>query len=159
MGFIARMGRLRLPGLASARLLAVLLAAAVGAAVPTDSALAGQEGVASYYGKRFHGRKTASGVRFNMHAMTAAHKRWGFGTLVKVTNKANGRSVVVKVNDRGPYIRGRAIDLSYGAARKLGMLGSGTARVRMERLGRGRLQGAVARSSGSLAPRTVDDIF
>ena len=93
-------------------------------------------GVASYYGERFDGRRTANGERFNMHALTAAHRTLKFGTRVRVTNKSNGRSVEVRINDRGPYIHGRSIDLSKGAARKLGMLGSGVARVKLEVLGR-----------------------
>ena len=87
--------------------------------------------MASFYGKKFHGRKTASGERFNMYAMTAAHKRLAFGTLVRVTHLKNGRSVAVRINDRGPFARGRIIDLSYGAARKLGMVAQGVARVRI----------------------------
>lgn len=89
-------------------------------------------GVASYYGRRFHGRKTANGERFNMRAMTAAHKTLPFGTKVRVTNRRNGRSVVVRINDRGPFIRGRTIDLSRGAAEQIGMVASGHARVSME---------------------------
>jgi len=89
-------------------------------------------GVASYYGKRFHGRLTANGERFNMNAMTAAHKTLPFGTKVRVTYPRNGRSVVVRINDRGPFIRGRHIDLSRKAAQKLGMISSGHARVKME---------------------------
>jgi len=88
--------------------------------------------VASYYGKRFHGRLTANGERFNMNAMTAAHKTLPFGTRVRVTNPANGRSVIVRINDRGPFIRGRAIDLSRAAARKIGMIQRGHARVALE---------------------------
>lgn len=95
------------------------------------------DGTASYYGDRFHGRRTASGRPFNMNALTAAHRNWSFGTLVKVTNKANGRSVVVTINDRGPYVAGRTIDVSKGAARELGMMGSGVARVRLEVIGKG----------------------
>ncbi|TRD12359.1 septal ring lytic transglycosylase RlpA family protein [Erythrobacter insulae] len=89
-------------------------------------------GVASYYGRRFHGRLTANGERFNMNAMTAAHKTLPFGTKVRVINARNGRSVVVRINDRGPFIRGRTIDLSRGAARKLGMISRGHASVKME---------------------------
>jgi rare lipoprotein A len=89
-------------------------------------------GVASYYGRRFHGRLTANGERFNMNAMTAAHKTLPFGTKVRVTYPRNGRSVVVRINDRGPFIRGRTIDLSRGAATKLGMISSGHARVRLD---------------------------
>ena len=87
---------------------------------------------ASFYGKRFHGRLTANGERFNMNAMTAAHKTLPFGTKVRVTYPRNGRSVVVRINDRGPFIRGRAIDLSRGAAAKLGFISSGHARVRLD---------------------------
>jgi len=89
-------------------------------------------GVASYYGKRFHGRLTANGERFNMNAMTAAHKTLPFGTKVRITYPRNGRSVVVRINDRGPFIKGRHIDLSRKAAQKLGMISSGHARVKME---------------------------
>ncbi|MCK0128056.1 septal ring lytic transglycosylase RlpA family protein [Erythrobacter sp. F6033] len=89
-------------------------------------------GVASYYGRRFHGRRTANGERFNMNAMTAAHKTLPFGTKVRVTNARNGRSVVVRINDRGPFIRGRTIDLSRGAATKIGMIGAGHAQVKLD---------------------------
>ena len=88
-------------------------------------------GLASYYGKKFHGRHTASGERFNMHAMTATHRHLKFGAKVKVTNLKNGKSVVVRINDRGPFIKGRIIDLSYAAAGKLGMLTDGITRVRL----------------------------
>ena len=108
--------------------------------------------VASYYGKGFHGRKTANGERYNMYQMTAAHKRMRFGTKVKVTNRANGRSVVVRINDRGPYVKGRQIDLSYGAARKLGMVHRGVARVRLEVVGRGSPR-ILGRSKSSAANR------
>lgn len=89
-------------------------------------------GVASYYGRKFHGRLTANGERFDMNAMTAAHKTLPFGTRVRVTNARNGRSVIVRINDRGPFIRGRTIDLSRGAAQKLGMISSGHARVQLD---------------------------
>lgn len=93
-------------------------------------------GVASYYGRRFHGRRTANGERFNMRAMTAAHKTLPFGSLVKVTNPRNGRSVTVRINDRGPFIRGRVIDLSRAAAEEIGMIRRGHARVDMELVAR-----------------------
>ncbi len=92
----------------------------------------GLQGTASYYGGRFHGRRTASGERFNQNAMTAAHKTLPLGTRVRVVNLRNGETVNVKINDRGPYVKGRIIDLSKGAARRLGMIGSGTAKVRLE---------------------------
>jgi rare lipoprotein A len=82
-----------------------------------------QSGIASWYGPGFQGRKTASGERFNTHDMTAAHKTLPFGSFVKVTNQENGKSVVVKINDRGPFIRGRIIDLSHAAKEELGMGG------------------------------------
>lgn len=88
-------------------------------------------GLASFYGKKFHGRKTASGERFNMYALTAAHKRLAFGAMVRVTHLENGRSVVVRINDRGPFAKDRIIDLSYAAAKKLGMVPQGVARVRI----------------------------
>jgi rare lipoprotein A len=90
------------------------------------------DGTASYYGDRFDGRRTASGVRFDKNALTAAHRTLEFGTRVSVTNKANGRSVEVVINDRGPFVRGRTIDLSKAAAREIGMLGRGVAPVRLE---------------------------
>jgi rare lipoprotein A (peptidoglycan hydrolase) len=89
-------------------------------------------GIASYYGRTFHRKKTASGERFNMYAFTAAHKTLPFGTRVKVTNVENGRSVIVRINDRGPHKKGRVLDLSLGAARKIGMVSAGTARVRIK---------------------------
>jgi rare lipoprotein A len=92
------------------------------------------EGTASYYGKAHHGKRTASGERFNQNALTAAHRTLAFGTRVKVTNLDNGRSVVVRINDRGPFGRGRIIDVSKAAAEQLNMLRSGTAPVRLEGL-------------------------
>jgi rare lipoprotein A len=91
----------------------------------TTAAQASQ-GMASYY---WQGQQTASGARFNPNAMTAAHKTLPFGTKVLVTNRRNGKSVVVTINDRGPFVKGRIIDLSKGAAAKIGMLGSGVAPV------------------------------
>ncbi len=89
-------------------------------------------GEASYYGRGFAGRPTASGETFDPAEMTAAHRSLPFGARVRVTNRENGRSVVVRINDRGPYAKGRLIDVSQGAARKLGMIDSGTADVRLE---------------------------
>jgi rare lipoprotein A len=89
-------------------------------------------GTSSWYGPGFHGRLTANGERYNQYAMTAAHRTLPFGTRMRVTNLANGRSVVVRVNDRGPFVYGRELDLSQGAAQMIGMMGTGTARVRME---------------------------
>jgi rare lipoprotein A len=92
------------------------------------------EGQASWYGNRHHGRRTASGERFDQHALTAAHRSLPFGSKVRVTNLNNQRSVVVRINDRGPYARGRIIDLSRAAAERLGMLSRGVAPVRVEGL-------------------------
>ena len=100
----------------------------------TGPTLAELVGVASYYGKGFHGRRAANGEVFDMHAMTVAHKSLPFGTKLQVTNMSNGRSVVVRVQDRGPYIRGRVLDLSYGAAQAIGMIQSGTAKVKYAKL-------------------------
>ena len=88
-------------------------------------------GVASYYGDRFHGRRTASGQAFNMHAMTAAHKTLPFGTRVLVTNPRNGKSVTVTINDRGPYAHGRTIDLSQAAATEIGLVQRGHGTVEL----------------------------
>ena len=88
-------------------------------------------GVASYYGRRFHGRRTASGERFDMHAMTAAHRTLPFGTLVEVTNPRNGRSVTVRINDRGPFHGGRVIDVSRAAATELGLIQRGHGTVEL----------------------------
>ena len=88
-------------------------------------------GTASYYASQFHGRRTASGERFDTGAMTAAHRTLPFGSKVRVTNPANGRSVVVRINDRGPFTRGRTIDVSRAAAERLGLIASGHARVEL----------------------------
>ncbi len=93
---------------------------------------AAQDGMASYYGQDFAGRRTASGERFDPRALTAAHRQLPFGTRVRVTNLENGRSVTVRINDRGPFAGGRIVDLSWEAARELGMLRAGVARVRVE---------------------------
>lgn len=96
-----------------------------------------QRGVASWYGTKFHGRKTSSGEVYNMHAMTAAHKTLPIPVYVHVKNLDNGRSIIVRVNDRGPFIDGRIIDLSYAAAKKLGVDGPGTADVEISALAPG----------------------
>lgn len=93
-----------------------------------------QRGVASWYGTKFHGRKTSSGEIYNMHAMTAAHKTLPLPVYVHVKNLDNGRSAIVKVNDRGPFIDGRIIDLSFAAAKRLGVDGPGTANVEINAL-------------------------
>ena len=94
-----------------------------------------QKGIASWYGKKFHGRKTSNGETYNMYAMTAAHKTLPVNTWVSVHNLENNRKIVVRINDRGPFVRGRIIDLSYTGAKRIGIVGSGTARVRITALG------------------------
>jgi rare lipoprotein A len=91
-------------------------------------------GVASFYAHRFHGRRTASGARYDMHALTCAHPSAPFGARLRVTDLETGRSVVVTVNDRGPFAGGRVVDLSLAAARKLGIVERGLARVKVERV-------------------------
>lgn len=91
-----------------------------------------QEGEASWYGPGFHGRRTASGEVYDMEALTAAHNELPFGSRIRVVNLDNGRETRVRINDRGPFARGRVLDLSRAAARAIGMLGPGTARVRIE---------------------------
>ena len=93
-----------------------------------------QTGLASWYGRQFHGRKTASGETFDMNGLTAAHRSLPLNCYVKVTNKTNGKSVVVKVNDRGPFHGNRVLDLSYGAAKQLGITNKGVGNVSIERV-------------------------
>ena len=114
-----------------------LLALAVLAlTLPFGAAQAGvQEGIVSWYGERFHNRPTASGELFDFADLTMAHPSLPFGTKVRVTNLRNGRSVVVRVNDRGPFVGSRIADLSQAAAASLGMLSRGIARARIEVLG------------------------
>ena len=91
-----------------------------------------EEGIASWYGPNFQGRKTANGEIFDTEELTAAHKTLPFDTMVRVINLENGRAVTVRINDRGPYVDGRLIDLSRRAAESIGMISSGTAKVRLE---------------------------
>lgn len=97
-----------------------------------------QVGIASWYGTKFHGRNTSNGEKYDMYAMTAAHKTLPIPCYVRVTRQDNGKSIVVRVNDRGPFIDGRIIDLSYAAATKLGMTKTGTAKVHIETIDVGR---------------------
>jgi rare lipoprotein A len=94
-----------------------------------------EKGIASWYGGKFHGRTTASGERYDMNKLTAAHRKLPFGSRVRVTNLDNGRQVVVRITDRGPFVHGRIIDLSREAARRIDMIQAGTARVRIEVIG------------------------
>lgn len=90
--------------------------------------------IASWYGPKFHGKVTANGEIYDQMSMTAAHKNMPFGTMLKLTNPRNGKSVVVRINDRGPYIKGRHLDLSKGAATVLGMLHKGVVKIQVEEL-------------------------
>lgn len=110
-------------------------------------------GMASWYGDAFNGRPTSTGERFNMHELTAAHKTLPLPGLVEVTNLENGRRVVVRVNDRGPFVDGRIIDLSRGAAQELGMISQGVGRVRVRYLGQApRLGGGVVLQQAEARP-------
>jgi rare lipoprotein A len=111
---------------------AVLAKRAENTAITRESKANPLVGVASFYGNKFQGRRTANGEKFDNHAFTAAHKSLRFGSRVKVINLRNGLSVIVRVNDRGPFIRGRIIDLSKAAAKKIGITHSGTVMVRLE---------------------------
>ena len=110
-------------------LAAAMAMAEAASANPTDSIVTG---IASWYGEPHHGRRTASGDIFDQDALTAAHPSLPFGTLVRVTNMENGRTVDVRVNDRGPTVRGRILDLSRAAAKKLGAIGAGLVKIRMQ---------------------------
>ena len=114
---------------------AALLAASCLLALTTSAGAQGLEGQASWYGPGFHGRQTANGETFNQNALTAAHPSLPFGTEVRVTYSSTGESVVVRINDRGPYAHGRVIDLSREAADEIGLLNAGVGKVRLEVVG------------------------
>lgn len=103
-----------------------------GPGAPAAPIVQNQGGTASWYGHPFDGRPTSSGEIYNMHDLTAAHRTLPFGTQVRVHDLDNGQDVVVRVNDRGPFVEGRILDLSYAAAKQMGMIGAGIARVRLE---------------------------
>ena len=105
-----------------------------GAQTQKNARFAVTEGRASFYANQFHGHKTANGETFNMDKLTAAHPSLPFGTWVRVTNLRNGKDVIVRINDRGPFVKGRIIDLSTSAAKEIGLIKSGTARVKLEAL-------------------------
>lgn len=110
--------------------IAVLAGCSTRAVAPTPGHP--QSGVASWYGPGFHGQPTSSGAIYDQHALTAAHQKLPLGTRARVTNLENGKSVDVLINDRGPFAKGRIIDLSYAAAHEIGMIGPGTAHVRVD---------------------------
>jgi rare lipoprotein A len=131
----------------------LLLAAAPGPA---------EEGLASWYGGKFQGRRTASGEIFDTHLLTAAHRSLPFGTRVRVTSLENGRSVEVRINDRGPFVAGRVIDLSLAAARAIGLAGRGVAAVRLEVLdpeGPGSFAGPPVRRPGGDPPGSAQSLY
>ena len=134
--------RLRVAFFASGLLLA--------AGLPATAA----EGIASFYGREEHGGPTASGERFDMHAMTAAHRTARLGSHMRVTNLKNGRSVVVRINDRGPFVKGRIIDLSRAAADRLGFVASGLTRVSVETVEAG-AAGSAPAAAEAAAPETT----
>ena len=119
---------------AAAAVIAVALALGACSRLPRGPRPGVEMGIASWYGQEFQGRPTSSREVFDMNDMTAAHRTLPLGTYVMVTNLGNDRSAVVRINDRGPFVRGRIIDLSYAAARVLGIVGPGTAPVRLETL-------------------------
>jgi rare lipoprotein A len=126
------------PARLGAALVLALAAACAHAPPPHEPAAAGgraEVGIASFYGQDFQGHRTASGARYDLHALTCAHPSAPFGTRLRVTDVETGRSVVVTVNDRGPFAKGRVVDVSYAAAKRLGIVERGLARVRVERLG------------------------
>jgi rare lipoprotein A len=112
-----------------------------------------QTGIASWYGKKFHGNRTSSGEIYDMYKISAAHKTLPLGTYVSVTNLSNNKRVILKINDRGPFLKGRVIDLSYAAARKLGMVESGLAKVKIVALGK-----EVAPAGGKESSPTIVEI-
>lgn len=139
--------RMRAPRLFQAMILAGFVAATAGGCVSTSGGLAGpkfddsddrdrdreaQVGKASFYAHKFHGRRTASGEKYDETELTAAHRTLPFGTRVRVTNLENGRKVTLRVNDRGPHVKNRVIDVSYAAAKKLRFVRDGVTRVRVE---------------------------
>ncbi|MEQ9564672.1 MAG: septal ring lytic transglycosylase RlpA family protein [Pseudomonadales bacterium] len=117
-----------------------------------------QEGTASWYGRKFHGRPTSNGERFDMYGMTAAHKSLPIPTYVEVTNLDNGRKVVLRVNDRGPFLSERNIDLSWGAAAKLGFADLGTARVRVVALDPDDPLATLAQHNAPQRPQSIPEV-
>lgn len=111
-----------------------------------------QSGKASWYGKKFHGRKTANGEIYNMYKISAAHKTLPLGTWVNVHNLDNNKKIQVRINDRGPFVRGRIIDLSYAAAKQIGIVGPGIANVKIVALGQARLKAAKLKSEPEFIP-------
>ena len=133
--------------------LLILSAAITALPLAAESEIIKLEANASYYGEEFNGRPTSSGEIFDMNAFTAAHKTLPFGTMLEVTNLANGKKVVVRVNDRGPFVPDRELDVSKGAAKALDMLGSGTAKVSIRKI-----DGIDAAAANATTPAVVADL-
>jgi rare lipoprotein A len=104
----------------------------ISSAIPGEGKIETEKGIASYYGDEFEGRKTANGEVFNQSKLTAAHKKIAFGTVVKVTNLTNNKFVLVKINDRGPFVSGRIIDLSRAAAKQIDLITVGITQIKLE---------------------------
>lgn len=132
--------------------IAFFAACVIATPLAAQDALVKLEAVASYYGDEFQGRPTSSGEVFDMNAHTCAHKTLPFGTMLEVTNLANGRKSVVRVNDRGPFVEGREIDVSKAAAYDLGMVSTGTARVSIRKIG---MDGTAASGASATAPTSA----
>ena len=128
------LSRFALAALLLSQLLAVACSGNRKPAAPPTLSIPFERGIASWYGPKFHGRTTASGERYDMNALTAAHPSLPFGSRIGVRNTRTGREVVVKINDRGPYSKNRIIDLSFAAAREVGVVGPGTAAVELYKL-------------------------
>ncbi len=117
-------------------------------------------GVSSWYGPNFHGKLTSNGERYNMHAMTAAHKTWPMDTMVRVDNLKNGKSVTVRINDRGPFVSGRIIDCSYAAGKSIGLDKSGIAPVKITVLGfAGKVYKQPAKKASTSTPTTITQVL
>jgi rare lipoprotein A len=121
--------------------------------LPPDAALS-ERGLASWYGRKFHGRRTASGELYDMYAMTAAHRTLPLPSFARVSNPANGRSVIVRINDRGPFVKGRIVDLSYTAAQKLGVQGLAT--VQLVRITPEEIRSGAWKASSAAAQPLID---
>jgi rare lipoprotein A len=130
----------------------IVITAITALPLAAESEIIKLEANASYYGEEFNGRPTSSGEIFDMNAFTAAHRTLPFGTMLEVTNLANGKKVVVRVNDRGPFVPDREIDISKGAAKELNMIGTGTAKVSIRKI-----DGIDAAAANAVSPVTAAD--
>ncbi|TBW37641.1 septal ring lytic transglycosylase RlpA family protein [Siculibacillus lacustris] len=152
---LRRGGALRRAFVASSFVASGFVACGASAALAGSPGRTTVEGMASFYGREHNGGPTASGERFDMHALTAAHRSAAFGSRLKVTNLANGRSVVVRVNDRGPFVRSRIIDVSRSAAEALGFIRSGVTRVRLEPAATAEAETAIRVAEADPAPSAI----